>query len=176
MTLGRCMEALRWNQLHPDRHPRVVPYRNSRMTRIFQGPLSDGRAFMVVTVDPTAGNYDETSSCLRYAAVARDISTVARVVRPTGPAALFGESAAADAASKIDADADFGDAQPDGDSADSDDDGDDMSYAEVAAELALTQEKLLAMAAERADVEMAVRAEAAEELQKANEALAKLGE
>lgn len=30
MTLGRCLEALRWNQQHPQQEPRLVPYRESK--------------------------------------------------------------------------------------------------------------------------------------------------
>lgn len=32
MTLGRCMEALRWNQLHPSAEQRLVPYRESKVS------------------------------------------------------------------------------------------------------------------------------------------------
>lgn len=32
MTLGRCMEALRWNQLHPTAEQRLVPYRESKVS------------------------------------------------------------------------------------------------------------------------------------------------
>lgn len=31
MTLGRCLEALRWNQQHPDAEQRLVPYREARV-------------------------------------------------------------------------------------------------------------------------------------------------
>ena len=30
MTLGRCLEALRWNQQHRHAEPRLVPYRESK--------------------------------------------------------------------------------------------------------------------------------------------------
>lgn len=30
MTLGRCLEALRWNQQHRTAEPRLVPYRESK--------------------------------------------------------------------------------------------------------------------------------------------------
>ena len=30
MTLGRCLEALRWNQQHRQQEPRLVPYRESK--------------------------------------------------------------------------------------------------------------------------------------------------
>ena len=32
MTLGRCLEALRWNQQHRLQDPRLVPYRESKVT------------------------------------------------------------------------------------------------------------------------------------------------
>jgi hypothetical protein len=31
MTLGRCLEALRWNQQHRGAEPRLVPYRESKV-------------------------------------------------------------------------------------------------------------------------------------------------
>ena len=31
MTLGRCLEALRWNQQHRMQEPRLVPYRESKV-------------------------------------------------------------------------------------------------------------------------------------------------
>ena len=37
MTLGRCMEALRWNQLHPTLEQRLVPYRESKVRRATPG-------------------------------------------------------------------------------------------------------------------------------------------
>ena len=33
MTLGRCLEALRWNQQHRHQEPRLVPYRESKVGR-----------------------------------------------------------------------------------------------------------------------------------------------
>ena len=32
MTLGRCLEALRWNQQHRLQEPRLGPYRESKVT------------------------------------------------------------------------------------------------------------------------------------------------
>lgn len=37
MTLGRCLEALRWNQQHKGgSNLRVVPYRESKVTHLFR--------------------------------------------------------------------------------------------------------------------------------------------
>ena len=32
MTLGRCLEALRWNQQHRAAEPKLVPYRESKVS------------------------------------------------------------------------------------------------------------------------------------------------
>ena len=42
MTLGRCLEALRWNQQHRLQEPRLVPYRESKVT-VWQGLLYVGK-------------------------------------------------------------------------------------------------------------------------------------
>ena len=45
MTLGRCLEALRWNQQHKGgTNLRVVPYRESKVTHLFRCE-ADGLAF-----------------------------------------------------------------------------------------------------------------------------------
>jgi len=36
MNLGRCLEALRWNQVNSNKVAHVVPFRHSKLTRIFQ--------------------------------------------------------------------------------------------------------------------------------------------
>ena len=36
MNLGRCLEAIKWNQDNPGKVPHVVPFRHSNLTRIFQ--------------------------------------------------------------------------------------------------------------------------------------------
>lgn len=44
MTLGRCLEALRWNQQHKGGgNLRVVPYRESKVTHLFRWAGSMGR-------------------------------------------------------------------------------------------------------------------------------------
>ncbi|CAK8688269.1 unnamed protein product [Clavelina lepadiformis] len=54
LTLGKCIETLRHNQQHPD-NVRVVPYRDSRLTRLFQSfSMEYGRACMIVYVNQCA--------------------------------------------------------------------------------------------------------------------------
>jgi hypothetical protein len=44
MTLGRCLEALRWNQQHRGGALRVVPYRESKVTHLFRCVWGGGGA------------------------------------------------------------------------------------------------------------------------------------
>ena len=66
MTLGRCLEALRWNQMHPDADRRLVPYRESKITHLFRDALHGwGQILLSVNVSPVACDYDETSHVLK---------------------------------------------------------------------------------------------------------------
>jgi len=86
MTLGRCLEALRWNQkCHKEGngnggnalHLKVVPYRESKVTHLFRDALHGwGRVILSVNVSPVAADYDETSHVLKYAALATQIGTL----------------------------------------------------------------------------------------------------
>lgn len=69
MTLGRCLEALRWNQAHPGAEPRLVPYREAKVTHLFRDALHGwGRILLSVNVSPAAGDYDETIHVLKVQA------------------------------------------------------------------------------------------------------------
>ncbi|KAK9917104.1 hypothetical protein WJX75_000928 [Coccomyxa subellipsoidea] len=83
MTLGRCLEALRWNQQHRHAEPRLVPYRESKVTHLFRDVLHGwGQILLCVNVSPAARDYDETARVLRYAALATQIGTAARAEPP----------------------------------------------------------------------------------------------
>lgn len=96
MTLGRCLEALRWNQQqqHIARAAssssaaapaplRVVPYRESKVTHLFRDALHGyGHVVLSVNVAPCAKDYDETSHVLRYAALATQIGTLQQAEAP----------------------------------------------------------------------------------------------
>ena len=41
MTLMQCMEILRWNQKHPTGVQRLVPFRDTKLTRLFQVRAGD---------------------------------------------------------------------------------------------------------------------------------------
>jgi len=86
MTLGRCVEALRRNQARADqstaaRASTVVPFRNSKLTRMFQSFLcGEGRVVMITNVSPCANVFDETLHAVNYSALASQV-----VVGPSAP-------------------------------------------------------------------------------------------
>ncbi|XP_061105163.1 kinesin-like protein KIF20A isoform X1 [Conger conger] len=73
-TLGRCITALRNNQSNRSRPPQVVPFRDSKLTRVLQGFFSGrGRSCMVVNINPCASTYDETLQALKFSAIATQL-------------------------------------------------------------------------------------------------------
>eukprot|EP00730_Choanoeca_flexa_P001956 TRINITY_DN10856_c0_g1_i2.p1 TRINITY_DN10856_c0_g1~~TRINITY_DN10856_c0_g1_i2.p1 ORF type:complete len:1307 (+),score=446.81 TRINITY_DN10856_c0_g1_i2:54-3923(+) len=79
MTLSQCIKDLRYNQLHPA-NPRRPPFRNSKLTHIFQRYLEgNGMLRMVVNISPAASAYDETSHVLNFSAAARKVKESAAV-------------------------------------------------------------------------------------------------
>ncbi|KAK9841900.1 hypothetical protein WJX84_005168 [Apatococcus fuscideae] len=86
MTLGRCLETLRWNQQHASQEPRLVPYRESKVTHIFRDVLHGwGQILLSVNISPDAADYDETAHVLRYAALATQICNAGRARPPLRP-------------------------------------------------------------------------------------------
>lgn len=91
MVLGQCMEALRNNQkrqqalssqtrttLMPYGKISIVPFRHSKLTEIFQDFFTgerEGRAIMIVNVNPYDTGFDENSHVMRFAALAREVRT-----------------------------------------------------------------------------------------------------
>ncbi len=60
------MEALRWNQQHPESEAKLVPYRESKVTHIFRDVLHGwGRLVLSVSVSPGASDYDESHNVLK---------------------------------------------------------------------------------------------------------------
>ncbi|OAD81358.1 hypothetical protein PHYBLDRAFT_3763, partial [Phycomyces blakesleeanus NRRL 1555(-)] len=78
MVLGQCMETLRFNQLKAAMGKRqaVVPFRHSKLTELFKSSFEgDGKAVMVVNVNPFDTGFDENSHVMKFAAVAKDVAT-----------------------------------------------------------------------------------------------------
>nr|XP_046267034.1 kinesin-like protein KIF20A [Scatophagus argus]XP_046267035.1 kinesin-like protein KIF20A [Scatophagus argus]XP_046267036.1 kinesin-like protein KIF20A [Scatophagus argus]XP_046267037.1 kinesin-like protein KIF20A [Scatophagus argus] len=74
LTLGRCITALRHNQNSKTRPPQVVPFRDSKLTRVLQGFFCGrGTSSMVVNINPCASIYDETLQALKFSAIATQL-------------------------------------------------------------------------------------------------------
>uniref|UniRef100_A0A8D0AA11 Kinesin-like protein n=1 Tax=Sander lucioperca TaxID=283035 RepID=A0A8D0AA11_SANLU len=74
LTLGRCIAALRHNQNNKSRPPQVVPFRDSKLTRVLQGFFcGQGTSNMVVNINPCASIYDETLQALKFSAIATQL-------------------------------------------------------------------------------------------------------
>ncbi|KAK3758642.1 hypothetical protein RRG08_019550 [Elysia crispata] len=73
MTLGRCIETLRHNQLHRDQQ-RLVPFRDSKLTRILQNFFNGyGKAAMIVNVSQAASMFDDTLHVFKFSAIAKQV-------------------------------------------------------------------------------------------------------
>ncbi|XP_034539102.1 kinesin-like protein KIF20A isoform X2 [Notolabrus celidotus] len=74
LTLGRCIAALRHNQNNKSRPLQVVPFRDSKLTRVLQGFFCGrGTSSMVVNINPCASIYDETLQALKFSAIATQL-------------------------------------------------------------------------------------------------------
>ncbi|KFO09007.1 Kinesin-like KIF20A [Balearica regulorum gibbericeps] len=72
-TLGRCIAALRQNQQSKLKHT-VVPFRDSKLTRVFQGFFTGhGRSCMIVNINQCASTYDETLYVAKFSAIASQL-------------------------------------------------------------------------------------------------------
>ncbi|GAA5832474.1 hypothetical protein JCM11251_006466, partial [Rhodosporidiobolus azoricus] len=80
MVLGQCMEVLRKNQERAEgRKPAIVPFRHSKLTEMFQSFfIGEGKAVMIVNINPYSTSYDENSHVMKFSAVARSVTTVQR--------------------------------------------------------------------------------------------------
>ncbi|XP_026796924.3 kinesin-like protein KIF20A [Pangasianodon hypophthalmus] len=74
LTLGRCISAMRHNQTYRQRPAQVVPFRDSKLTRVLQSFFSGlGRACMMVNVNSCSSSYDETLHALKFSAIATQL-------------------------------------------------------------------------------------------------------
>ncbi|NXN23308.1 KI20A protein, partial [Nycticryphes semicollaris] len=72
-TLGRCIAALRQNQQSKVKQT-VVPFRDSKLTRVFQGFFTGrGRSCMIVNINQCASTYDETLYVAKFSAIASQL-------------------------------------------------------------------------------------------------------
>ena len=77
-VLGMVISALA--DIAMGKKNKVVPYRNSALTRILQNALGgNSKTLMICAVSPSSDNYDETLSTLRYADQAKKIKCHAMI-------------------------------------------------------------------------------------------------
>ncbi|PCH33338.1 kinesin-domain-containing protein [Wolfiporia cocos MD-104 SS10] len=101
MVLGQCLETLRANQRQlarslatsagrmdtrdVKRGLAIVPFRHSKLTEVLMDYfVGEARAVMIVNVNPYDTGFDENSHVMRFAALAREVSTAptTAVARP----------------------------------------------------------------------------------------------
>ena len=71
MTLGRCLEALRWNHDNKPKRKRHIPFRQAKITHAFKNAfLGSGSTVLLVNVSASARDYEETVHVLKYASLA----------------------------------------------------------------------------------------------------------
>ncbi|XP_034253086.1 kinesin-like protein KIF20A [Thrips palmi] len=71
-VLGRCLATIRENQKKHDKKP--VPFRDSKLTRIFQRALTGHeRITMIVAANTSPVLFDETLNVLKFSAIAKQI-------------------------------------------------------------------------------------------------------
>jgi len=82
MTLSRCIETLRHNQLHKETQ-KMVPFRDSKLTRLLQNFFNgSGRAAMVVNVSQCASMYDDTLHVFKFSAIAKQVKHIEKPLPP----------------------------------------------------------------------------------------------
>ena len=79
-TLGRVIDVLADRASKKSGGTTVPPYRDSKLTLLLRDSLGgNSKTFMVAAVSPSALNYEESLSTLRYASRARDIVNTAKM-------------------------------------------------------------------------------------------------
>ncbi|XP_063994913.1 kinesin-like protein KIF20A isoform X2 [Diachasmimorpha longicaudata] len=74
LVLGRCLKSIYEGQLVKPRHDHIGPFRESKLTRLFQQALSGKEPLaLIVNVNPLPNLYEETQNVLNFAAIAKKI-------------------------------------------------------------------------------------------------------
>ncbi|XP_076242067.1 kinesin-like protein KIF23 [Calliopsis andreniformis] len=72
MTLRTCLEILRENQTQDSN--KIVPYRDSKLTLLFKNYFDgEGTVRMIVCVNPSVDDYDETIQVMKFAEVSQEV-------------------------------------------------------------------------------------------------------
>lgn len=72
MTLRTCLEILRENQTQGTN--KIIPYRDSKITHLFKNYFDgEGNVRMIICVNPSIDDYDETIQVLKFAEISQEI-------------------------------------------------------------------------------------------------------
>ncbi|KAJ6662927.1 hypothetical protein lerEdw1_011131 [Lerista edwardsae] len=81
MTLRTCIEILRENQTYGTN--KMVPYRDSKLTHLFKNYFDgEGKVRMIVCVNPTAEDYDESLQVMRFAEITQEVEVARPADKP----------------------------------------------------------------------------------------------
>jgi len=79
-ALGNVISALADQATGKAKPNAIIPYRDSKLTRLLQNALGgSSKTIMICAISPASTNYEETLSTLRYADRAKKIKNVAKV-------------------------------------------------------------------------------------------------
>lgn len=74
--MGGCLAFPAHSCLSPRTKQAVVPFRDSKLTRVFQGFFTGrGRSCMIVNINQCASTYDETLYVAKFSATASQVSS-----------------------------------------------------------------------------------------------------
>ncbi|KRT78174.1 Kinesin [Oryctes borbonicus] len=72
LVLGRCISCIRENQ--KKNVNKMIPYRESKLTRLFQRALSGNESIcMIVNMNPAIDMFEESLHALNFSAIAKDV-------------------------------------------------------------------------------------------------------
>ncbi|KAG0267887.1 hypothetical protein BGZ95_002721 [Linnemannia exigua] len=85
MVLGHCLKVLRSNRTINSKNPQEVPFRQSKLTQLFQGSLeaesTNSQVCMIVNASPFQSKFDETVRTLEFVST-RTESPRTRIANP----------------------------------------------------------------------------------------------
>uniref|UniRef100_A0A1A9Z737 Kinesin-like protein n=1 Tax=Glossina pallidipes TaxID=7398 RepID=A0A1A9Z737_GLOPL len=77
MTLRTCLAYLRENQQQTNAAPKMIPYRDSKITHLFKNYFDgEGQVSMIVCINPRAEDYDENAQVLKFAEMSQEVQIV----------------------------------------------------------------------------------------------------
>uniref|UniRef100_A0A1B0G0T7 Kinesin-like protein n=1 Tax=Glossina morsitans morsitans TaxID=37546 RepID=A0A1B0G0T7_GLOMM len=77
MTLRTCLAYLRENQQQINAAPKMIPYRDSKITHLFKNYFDgEGQVSMIVCINPRAEDYDENAQVMKFAEMAQEVQIV----------------------------------------------------------------------------------------------------